>query len=67
MSILIKGMEMPERCGACLMRVGGCKQRIYMEKRPKNCPLVEVNETLFSADNARKFLRENPPKEGSET
>ena len=33
----------------------------------KYCPLVEVNETLFSADNARKFLRENPPKEGSET
>ena len=31
------------------------------------CPLVEVNETLFSADNARKFLIENPPKEGSET
>ena len=42
MSILIKGMEMPERCGACFLRVGGCKQRIYMEQRPKYCPLVEI-------------------------
>lgn len=42
MSILIKGMEMPERCGACFLRVGGCKQRIYMEQRPKYCPLIEV-------------------------
>lgn len=44
MSILIRGMEMPERCGACFLRVGGCKQRIYMEQRPKGCPLVEVKE-----------------------
>lgn len=42
MSILIKDMEMPERCGACFLRVGGCKQRIYMEQRPKYCPLVEI-------------------------
>ena len=42
MSILIKGMEMPERCGACFLRVDGCKQRIYMEQRPKYCPLVEI-------------------------
>ena len=42
MSILIKGMEMPERCGACFLRVGGCKQRIYMEQPPKYCPLVEI-------------------------
>ena len=42
MSIIIKGMAMPERCGACFLRVGGCKQRIYMEQRPKYCPLVEV-------------------------
>ena len=42
MSVLIRGMEMPERCGACFLRVGGCKQRIYMEQRPKYCPLVEI-------------------------
>ena len=42
MSVIVKGMEMPERCGACFLRVGGCKQRIYMEQRPKYCPLVEI-------------------------
>lgn len=41
-SVLIKNMEMPERCGQCFLRVGNCKQRIYMEQRPKNCPLVEI-------------------------
>ena len=44
MSVLIKNMEMPERCGQCFLRVGNCKQRIYMERRPKGCPLVEVKE-----------------------
>lgn len=43
MSILIKGMEMPMLCGSCFLR-GSCKQRIYMERRPKDCPLVEVKE-----------------------
>ena len=42
MSVLIRGMEMPERCGQCFLRVGKCKQRIYMEQRPKGCPLVEI-------------------------
>ena len=42
MSVLIKGMEMPSKCGECFLRVGECKQRIYMEKRPPHCPLVEV-------------------------
>ena len=42
MSVLIKGMDMPERCGQCFLRVGNCKQRIYMEQRPKGCPLVEI-------------------------
>ena len=44
MSILIKGMEMPERCRQCFLRVGNCKQRMYMERRPKGCPLVEVKK-----------------------
>ena len=43
-SILIKGMKIPERCGQCFLRVGNCKQRMYMEHRPKGCPLVEVKE-----------------------
>lgn len=42
MSVLIRGMEMPERCGQCFLRVGNCKQRMYMERRPKGCPLTEV-------------------------
>lgn len=42
MSVLIKGMEMPERCGMCFLRAGDCKQRIYMEQRPKYCPLIEI-------------------------
>lgn len=44
MGVLIKDMKMPERCGECFLRVGNCKQRIYMERRPKDCPLVEVKE-----------------------
>ena len=42
MSVLIHGMDMPERCGKCFLRVVNCKHRIYMEPRPKGCPLVEV-------------------------
>ena len=42
MGVYIKDMKMPERCGQCFLRVGNCKQRIYMEQRPKNCPLVEI-------------------------
>ena len=42
MSVIVKNMEMPERCGQCFLRVGNCKQRIYMEQRPKDCPLVEI-------------------------
>lgn len=42
MSVLIRGMEMPERCAMCFLRVGDCKQRIYMEQRPKACPLIEI-------------------------
>ena len=52
MSVLIKGMDMPERCGQCFLRVGNCKQRIYMEQRPKGCPLVEITSQgrLVDAD-----------------
>lgn len=58
MSILIKGMEMPERCGACFLRVGGCKQRIYIEHRPKGCPLIELppHGRLIDADKLKSRL-----------
>lgn len=41
MSVLIKGMEMPERCAKCFLKQS-CNKRIYMERRPDNCPLVPV-------------------------
>ena len=52
MSVIVKGMEMPERCGQCFLRVGNCEQRIYMEQRPKGCPLVEIppHGRLIDAD-----------------
>ena len=52
MSVIVKGMEMPECCGQCFLRVGNCKQRIYMEQRPKNCPLIELppHGRLIDAD-----------------
>ena len=81
MSILIQGMEMPKNCFACAgasyyerLDKAMCDltnkqldQKAWKKERHPNCPLVEVNETLFSAENARKFLRENPSNEGSET
>ena len=60
MSVIVKGMEMPERCGACFLRVGGCKQRIYMEQRPKYCPLVEIptpHGRLIDADELKSKFR----------
>lgn len=61
MSVLIKDMEMPERCGQCFLRVGNCKQRIYMEQRPKGCPLVELppHGRLIDADELAKHKYEN--------
>ena len=60
MSVLIKGMEIPERCGQCFLRVVNCKQRMYMERRPKDCPLVEVKEfhsDLIEIEEAIKAAR----------
>ena len=42
MSVLIKGMEMPNNCGACPLRLAWCRERIYMVTRPERCPLIEV-------------------------
>lgn len=77
MNILIRGMKMPKNCKECKLKGEG-SDSFYIWSCPftgfeytrydcvndrlNDCPLVEVNETLFSADNARKFLRENPPK-----
>lgn len=58
MSVLIRGMEMPERCGQCFLRVGNCEQRIYMERRPKGCPLVEVKEPHGDLVDKDKLMQE---------
>lgn len=53
MSVLIKGMEMPEACCDCfvpcgllcgLLPLGFPKLDEYYEQRLDNCPLVEVIE-----------------------
>lgn len=80
MSVIVRGMGMPKNCFSCAcasyyerLDKAMCDltnkqldQKVWKKERHPNCPLVEVNETLFSADNAREFLRENPPKEGGE-
>lgn len=62
----------PDRCTNCpfMDRITYDCMLMYgndysdFEAQYNHCPLVEVNEPLFSADNAREFLRENPSKEG---
>lgn len=52
MSVVIKGMKMPANCAQCSLRVGHCKERMYMEHRPDNCPLVDLGShgRLIDAD-----------------
>lgn len=62
MSILIKGMEMPENCGECLLaKLSPTGESIYCnyslstvpwDERPFDCPLVPVPEhgRLIDAD-----------------
>ena len=57
-SVLIRGMEMPKNCGTCFLRVGGCKQRMYMEQRPKYCPLVEIPTPHGDLVDRNKLLAE---------
>ena len=82
MSVIVRGMEMPKSCSECPLNYDQMACDVTLtrwwsdtmvlmnfdsdKERLPNCPLVEANETLFSADNAREFLRENPPKEGGE-
>ena len=42
MSVLIKGMKMPNNCGACPLRLAWCRERLYMATRPPRCPLTEL-------------------------
>lgn len=42
--IAIKGMEMPESCAKCPLRLAWCRERIYMPTRPERCPLIEVDD-----------------------
>ena len=56
MSVLIRGMEIPKQCGGCPLR-GVCKQRIYIEYRPKNCPLVEIPTTHGRLIDADEMIR----------
>lgn len=75
MSVIAKGMAMPKGCEHCPFNGHtkcrrmpiGFDEYPLVGKRPDWCPLIECRESLFSANNARKFLRENQPKEGSET
>ena len=42
MSVLIKGLKMPNNCGACPLRLAWCRERLYMVTRPPRCPLIEL-------------------------
>ena len=76
MSILIRGMKMPNACSNCpfvmayyclLIGISDDNEVTnYINERHPKCPLVKINESLFSVDNVRKFLKENLPKERSE-
>ena len=57
MSVIIKGMEMPKRCGGCPLR-GVCKERMYVEYRPKDCPLTELppHGRLIDSDKLKSRL-----------
>lgn len=39
---LVRGLKIPTNCAACPFRLVWCRERIYMETRPKRCPLYEV-------------------------
>ena len=68
MSVIVRGMGMPERCAMCFLRVGDCKQRIYMEQRPKACPLVEIptpHGRLIDGDAYIKMMEEKCDHESS--
>lgn len=53
MSVLIKGMKMPEHCGYCRFRYDGiCHALQKTQYSEKECPLVSVNDKLESVPSA---------------
>ena len=58
MSVVIRGMEMPNNCGACPLRLAWCRERIYMVNRPERCPLIPVppHGWLIDADALKDTL-----------
>ena len=62
--IAIKDMEMPKNCASCVMKVGGCKERIYIENRPDRCPLTEIKTDVdtISRQAAIDAIMGQPPE-----
>ena len=69
MSILIRGMRMPNNCAECPVALSGKYCRInqtyttyiMLSARPDHCPLVELPEKhgrLFDADEVKKCISE---------
>ena len=78
MSIIVKGMEMPKKCGECpIVKFDGhsyiCRSLGYSHKasvgfsiRMTGCPLVELPEKhgrLFDSDEVKKVLDDLPDSE----
>ena len=68
MSVLIKGMEMPEHCGYCRFRYDGiCHALKKTQYNKEDCPLVPVpthgdlidRDALLSTENQHYALRED--------
>lgn len=58
MNVLVNGMDMPKNCGCCHLRfTKWCEARIYIETRPRGCPLVGVptpHGRLIDADELKR-------------
>lgn len=61
MSVLIKGIEMPNDCSECFVKVRECDviEPLKINERPRDCPLVEVSTPhgrLIDADTLFELL-----------
>ena len=54
---LVRGLKIPTNCAACPFRLVWCRERIYMETRPKRCPLYEVPKHGRLIDSDALFRR----------
>ena len=71
MSILIKGMDMPEHCYECLLRQGNCCLLLYEAIPPTvpltrldDCPLIEIptpHGRLIDADLFKEIIKDSVP------